>query len=151
MNDNSISLHLALKEPSIEKKKNVLKQLIAIGVILMNEMNIVKLHFTLPYPKVWKILPQNWFRKCLWKCSIHAVVLVWHHCIWRLKKINSKLLNSYWELEPVSICHLMWATCIEWPLFNWLFSWRITKWSTCFWNTNLKWVDLKLWKFWNCH
>ena len=38
MNDNSISLHLALKEPSIEKKKNVLKQLIAIGANL-NERN----------------------------------------------------------------------------------------------------------------
>ena len=38
MNENSISLHLALKESSIEKKKNVLKQLIAIGANL-NERN----------------------------------------------------------------------------------------------------------------
>ena len=38
MNQNSNSLHLALKEPSIEKKKNNVKQLIADGADL-NERN----------------------------------------------------------------------------------------------------------------
>ena len=59
MNENSISLHLALKESSIEKKKNVLKQLIAIGANLNERNEHCETPLHVAYHKVWKMLPQN--------------------------------------------------------------------------------------------